>query len=337
MNRYDDDDLEFYDPSQNSAKLQAEAKNRNLSYQLDKKRETFAMIGTNKAKRRLNKLSESNPLAHAVRLSLEIEDVNIVAKRQRGQYRDKYYEKKEFLILKLINLFLANGWTCGYQDSDNHSASSVIYFEVPECEQISWHSNLSKSKIKCGKYEKEWDGKQNATLEKLEKVTIKILTENKMYNPNELPREKGINFINQKCDYSCGVACAAMVAGVSFEEALEVAKETCDFKKGIEEKDMDYILVKLGCIIDRRLYAEISKQIPHVVLVPSLNIRGGNHYVVIHFSDGVFEINDPQWRRDGCRYYARTVKDPDGVQLKGYSSVVRIYSNKKQSFIEDYK
>jgi hypothetical protein len=59
-------------------------KNENLICDLKKKRDEFAGIGTNKAKRRLNKLASTSLIAKAVRLALEVDDKSISAKKSYG-------------------------------------------------------------------------------------------------------------------------------------------------------------------------------------------------------------------------------------------------------------
>ena len=141
-------------------------KNAELVLDLKKRRSNFANIGTNKAKRFLNKLGLTLPIARALRLALEIEDKNIVAKGTYGDYIQKTYHKKEELILKLCEIFKEQKWVYGIQKSNNISASHVIYFEIPNCEQISWHFNPPYSDFP--QYGGNWDGKKNSTLNKLE-------------------------------------------------------------------------------------------------------------------------------------------------------------------------
>lgn len=173
MPRYydDDDDFDYYDEK----KAEAHHKNQLLVEQLTKKRKSFAGIGTNKAKRRLNKLATTSPIAKAIRLSLEIEDKNISAKKYYGKYRDKIYKKKAELILELCKVFKEQNWIYGTQNSEIPDTTHVVYFEIPGCEQISWHFSYNRKDLPI--YEKEWDGKQNSTIGKLEKVSEELLKE----------------------------------------------------------------------------------------------------------------------------------------------------------------
>ena len=153
-------------------------KNENLIYDLKKKREEFAGIGTNKAKRRLNKLSSTSWVAKAVRLALEVEDKSISAKKSYGKYRERIYKQKNILIMELCELFKENGWNYGIQNSEVPPSSHIIYFEIPDCEQISWHFTPEKEED-FSQYKGEWDKKPNSTLDKLEFVTVKLLSDRK--------------------------------------------------------------------------------------------------------------------------------------------------------------
>ena len=159
--RYDDDDFTY-----NIGYYEAQQKNESLIFDLMYKRTNCLGIGTNKLKRRLNKLiKQGNDIAKAYRLAFETEDVNIQAKNCYGKYRTKKYEQKVNLIHLLISVFVENNWVFGYHNTNNYSTNYIIFFELPNCEQISFHVNINIKGIP--KYEKEWDGKINSTLDKL--------------------------------------------------------------------------------------------------------------------------------------------------------------------------
>lgn len=155
-------------------RLAAEEKNNFLVKDLHRQRNEFAGIGTNKAKRRLNKLAQSSVIAKAIRIALEIEDKSIQAKDSCWSYKDKIYRVKEELIEELAKLFKDQNWIYGIQKSDVKPTTHVVYFEIPDCEQISWHftpNKISEFPV----YSKDWDGKENSTFMKLEKMAKNIL------------------------------------------------------------------------------------------------------------------------------------------------------------------
>lgn len=177
MSRYDYDDLDRHYYQKSKSQLAAEQKNAELVYDLYDKRLSFAGLGTNKAKRRLNKLGNTDPIAKAVRLALEIEDKNISAKDSYGKYRDKIYRTKHKLILDLAAVFLEHKMVFGIESTKNFSASHVIYFDIPGCDQLSWHFSPNKEDPSFPQYPHKWDGLVNSTLPKLEKVAMVLLAD----------------------------------------------------------------------------------------------------------------------------------------------------------------
>lgn len=134
--------------------------------QLKSVRNQACGIGTRKLKLMLNRLMKTDPLALAARLAIEIEDANLTAKRYKfSRYQDSAYAKKEALMLDLIALFQHQGWKFGVHKSDRPETSHIIYFEIPGCEQISWHYTHKGDPLPI--YPKEWDGKLNSTFPKL--------------------------------------------------------------------------------------------------------------------------------------------------------------------------
>ena len=125
-------------------------------------------------------------MAKAVRIALEIEDKNISAKKTRGKYKEKIYNQKHDFIAKLCNIFKEQNWAYGVQKTDNYSASHIIYFEIPGCEQLSWHFTPNNPNVEVFRHIKdvpiyagEWDKKTNSALDKLEKISLELL---KKYN-----------------------------------------------------------------------------------------------------------------------------------------------------------
>tara|TARA_R110002111_G_scaffold100976_6_gene156463 strand:+ start:21942 stop:22535 length:594 start_codon:yes stop_codon:yes gene_type:complete len=156
--------------------------------QLKKARNNFAGIGTRKAKIRLNKKAKTDPLAKAIRIALEIEDKSITAKKTFGKWQEKTYRQKNFLIAELIELFKSEGWYFGVHKSDVQATTHIIYFEIPNCEQISFHYTPDK---KLPGYAKKWDGKRNSTLKKVEALAADILKDTITKNDLEsLPKKK---------------------------------------------------------------------------------------------------------------------------------------------------
>jgi hypothetical protein len=164
---YDNNSWEdYYDYELSKSHISAIEKNEKLICDLADFRINALGIGTNKIKRRLNKISTTNVIAKALRLAIEIEDVNILAKKSFGKYKNKQYDKKSKLILDLVEIFKENGWIYGIQYEKNISTNHILYFEIPNTEQISFHTNLYNTHM-YPNYKSEWDGKINSTYPKL--------------------------------------------------------------------------------------------------------------------------------------------------------------------------
>lgn len=151
---------------------EARYKNDLLIEDLESFRSNALGIGTNKIKRRLNKLAKDNKIAEIIRLMIEIEDVNILAKKYYGDYQDKKYNEKQNLLYKLVEIYKNTNYIFGYHDSDVRPAVCILFFELDEdFEQVSWHSTSLYNGVE--KYPNEWDGKENSTYPKLLKYIEK--------------------------------------------------------------------------------------------------------------------------------------------------------------------
>jgi hypothetical protein len=143
---------------------------RELVRKLEEARANFCGIGTRRIKLQLNKIN--CPKARAFRLALEIEDCSTQGKKYGwSEWSDKKYREKSELIEKLCKLCQIEGWTYGKHDSLSFPRH-IVYFELPLCEQISFHTNLT---IAVPDYDGVWDGKRHSTLSKLEKAITEYL------------------------------------------------------------------------------------------------------------------------------------------------------------------
>lgn len=148
-----------------------------LKRQLSEKRVSMCGIGTRKLKLFLNKkVKDGDGVAFLYRTAIEAEDASICAKKYFGEYRDHYYDKKALLITSLIALCQSrNDVKFGYQNSDDPTTSHVVFFDLPGCEQISFHCNLSREMERSIPYYSDcWDGKVNSTLPKLEQAVFSL-------------------------------------------------------------------------------------------------------------------------------------------------------------------
>ena len=142
-------------------------------------------VGVRRVKLSLNnkaKNGDNNALMY--RLALEIENKNIIAKETSYRYKDKVYAQKSELIRELNSVCRDNDVVYGIQKTDNYSTNYVIYYELPNMEQISFHNNFTNDEINdIPKYTKPWDEKVNSTMGKIEAAINAVYgAELKAYN-----------------------------------------------------------------------------------------------------------------------------------------------------------
>lgn len=161
------------------------AKKQRKIHTLIAARDTYAGIGTRKAKLRLNNFAKTDIYVRALRVALEIEDKNLSAKRYYGRifrsaysptYADLNYTVKQERIFELVEICKSQGWRYGIHESDQAGATHVIYFHLPEVEQISWHFTPGDGE-QHPVYDGEWDRRENSTLGKLEPAIAKTISE----------------------------------------------------------------------------------------------------------------------------------------------------------------
>jgi predicted Zn-ribbon and HTH transcriptional regulator len=134
---------------------------------LNRSKTTFCGIGIRELRLLLSQLSNSgDKVAEILKLALEIEETNIMAKSDFDYLKDRIYHRKEILLEELCQLCQDCGFNFGSQKSDRKGVRGILFFDLP-FGQVSWHTNLNPKKFPA--YNKPWDGLENSTLDKLEK------------------------------------------------------------------------------------------------------------------------------------------------------------------------
>lgn len=147
----------------------------NLISSLEDSRESFCGLGTRKVKLLLNKLAKAgDSIAKLFRTALELQDVNITAKIYFGEWRDHYYQRKEELIQDLVDICkTVPEVKYGYKNEVGPRTRQIIYFDLPDCRQLSYHCNLTSSqKESIPLYAGQWDGEEDTAMEKLEEAIL---------------------------------------------------------------------------------------------------------------------------------------------------------------------
>lgn len=132
-----------------------------------------------------------------------------------------------------------------------------------------------------------------------------------------------MEFVQQEDDFTCGVACVAMVAGMSFWRARRRWKHP--ITSGLSAWHLNQLLRNCKVRFRRNSLPRLRTTNAYIVTVASLNIVGGLHHVVMFF-DGRWNVLDPQRGRKGKRFYAKHRDDSSGVQLLSWADPVEILS-----------
>lgn len=97
---------------------------------------------------------------------IEAEYANLCAKRNSRKAR-QCYDRKSYLIEKAASLAKGSEWVFGYNNSTGKNASYIIYFYLPDGEQLSWHTKDFTIYQRFPYLDVEWDGKVCSTMTKL--------------------------------------------------------------------------------------------------------------------------------------------------------------------------
>lgn len=161
-----------FEPSpMEEGRLQAERDNRHRIEDYEQRKDTFCHgIGQRRVKLFLNAcIKAGDEVAQMYRLALEAEGVNLNAKKALKKYHSDYhaYDKKEECLRQLSDMCKRMSVVFGIQASTAPAARYVVYYELPGCEQVSFHTNEPQA-AGWPKYDGAWDGKKCSTLGKLE-------------------------------------------------------------------------------------------------------------------------------------------------------------------------
>ena len=137
----------------------------------EQRKDTFCHgIGQRKVKLFLNAcIKAGDEVARMYRLALEAEGVNLNAKKALKKYHSDYhaYDKKEECLRQLSDMCKRMSVVFGVHVSTAPAARYVVYYELPGCEQVSFHTNEPEA-VNWPHYDGAWDGKKCSTLGKLE-------------------------------------------------------------------------------------------------------------------------------------------------------------------------
>ncbi len=156
-----------------------------------------------------------------------------------------------------------------------------------------------------------------------------------------LSKKIKVEHVTQDLDKGCVIATAAMLAGLTFWECLHKYEEWYKDKYvtlGLEymkhdmfdsiglslEQEFNFLKYTLGLDVVMPRYPVIMHGQVYSATVPSLNVKRGNHSVVIDSRGDELVVLDPQRGRVHKAYYG-----PDW-DIKGYSNCIRLIGRPKR-------
>jgi len=110
-----------------------------------------------------------------------------------------------------------------------------------------------------------------------------------------------IKWVKQRTDWDCSYACIAMACGVTLEEVIAVSS----YDGAMYESEMLRVIAHFQHL---PIYIQGDTLYPdrtHIICVPSLNLTGLNHSIVVKTfaPDEPVLVLDPQQDREGKKFY----------------------------------
>jgi ABC-type bacteriocin/lantibiotic exporter with double-glycine peptidase domain len=119
----------------------------------------------------------------------------------------------------------------------------------------------------------------------------------------------------------CGIACIAMLAGVSYKDALAAFRKLGGKKAttkvfGTVHKDIQEMLLSLGVITKQIRFKSMREIEGHAIVAVNRRKLGGWHWVVLDGGRPYAVVHDPKpWKREMVR---------DFRGLKGYGNYISL-------------
>lgn len=155
--------IEEYKEKSRCSKMQNALSLEKLKFYLH----TALGMGIRKVMKTLRKLAKNGDSeARIIALLLDVEFANLYAKKHSA-LKEVIYERKCILLKKLSKLLYDKGWVCGISSTTGKNAGWIIYVNLPDSTQISWHGNEYSMLYYYDGIDCKWDGRICSTLEKL--------------------------------------------------------------------------------------------------------------------------------------------------------------------------
>ena len=126
--------------------------------------------------------------------------------------------------------------------------------------------------------------------------------------------KREILFVQQPDNLTCTVACVAMIAGVSFDDALFAHIDLG--KPPYAENESMIALVRLGVFSRKQIDNQLIEGRLYMADVPSINVLGVMHAIVIDTRNkDSIKVYDPQQGKENIKHYTYEI-------LQGFSNLI---------------
>lgn len=125
----------------------------------------------------------------------------------------------------------------------------------------------------------------------------------------------------QPTPYTCVHTCLAMILGEPVQKVIDVFGA----EYGMSDREIDAAMDKCRLLWNRFVYPDMIVPGYYIIGVPSLNIAGGTHCIIVRRDeDGRMKVFDPNRGVEGKKVY-----DENGKDLHTWFNVVLVYPGGK--------
>lgn len=127
--------------------------------------------------------------------------------------------------------------------------------------------------------------------------------------------EEMIKHQMQPCPFSCVSTCLAMLSGRPASEVVALLHEGYRANVITLREMLNGLKIKFSSF-DSVDGGELVNEGAYLCTVPSLNIQGGNHQIIIVVTDCDYIVHDPVKGREGRLYYVKRGDANEALQVE---------------------
>lgn len=132
-----------------------------------------------------------------------------------------------------------------------------------------------------------------------------------------------INLVQQPTADSCTSACLSMLTGIAINDIISSFHNDWKLLKSNPSEFLSHQGVKHS--VNKDVFShKVNWGNVYLLTVPSLNIEGGLHHIVLDLTGDFESVLDPNNGKEGKKYYTGWSHDAGGLQVKLKSWMVDI-------------